>query len=55
MRARYYATRGHMGFHTRDGRESNRTELEGAMAMTGKARLDEIDRSVFWKSRVYRE
>src|ERR1700691_4341377 len=32
-----------------------RTELEGAMAMTGKTRLDEIDRSVFWKSHDYRE
>ena len=32
-----------------------RTELEGAMAMTGRTRLDEIDRSVFWKSRDYRE
>jgi 4-hydroxymandelate oxidase len=32
-----------------------RTELEGAMAMTGKTRLDEIDRSVFWKARDYRE
>jgi 4-hydroxymandelate oxidase len=32
-----------------------RTELEGAMAMTGRTRLDEIDRSVFWKSHDYRE
>jgi 4-hydroxymandelate oxidase len=32
-----------------------RTELEGAMAMTGATRLDEIDRSVFWKSHDYRE
>jgi 4-hydroxymandelate oxidase len=32
-----------------------RTELEGAMAMTGKTRLDEIDRSVFWKAHDYRE
>jgi 4-hydroxymandelate oxidase len=32
-----------------------RTELEGAMAMTGRTRLDEIDRTVFWKSRDYRE
>jgi 4-hydroxymandelate oxidase len=31
-----------------------RTELEGAMAMTGATRLDEIDRSVFWKSHDYR-
>jgi 4-hydroxymandelate oxidase len=31
-----------------------RTELEGAMAMTGRTRLDEIDRSVFWKAH-YRE
>jgi 4-hydroxymandelate oxidase len=30
-----------------------RTELEGAMAMTGRTRLAEIDRSVFWKSRDY--
>jgi len=30
-----------------------RSELEGAMAMTGRTRLDEIDRSVFWKSRDY--
>jgi isopentenyl diphosphate isomerase/L-lactate dehydrogenase-like FMN-dependent dehydrogenase len=30
-----------------------RAELEGAMAMTGRTRLDEIDRSVFWKSRDY--
>ncbi len=32
-----------------------RTELEGAMAMIGRTRLDEIDRSVFWKSHDYRE
>jgi 4-hydroxymandelate oxidase len=31
-----------------------RTELEGAMAMTGRVRLDAIDRSVFWKSADYR-
>ena len=30
-----------------------RTELEAAMAMTGRTRLDEIDRSIFWKSRDY--
>jgi 4-hydroxymandelate oxidase len=30
-----------------------RTELEGAMAMTGRTRLDEIDRSIFWKSPDY--
>jgi 4-hydroxymandelate oxidase len=30
-----------------------RTELEGAMAMTGRTRLDEIDRSIFWKSPEY--
>jgi 4-hydroxymandelate oxidase len=30
-----------------------RSELEGAMAMTGRTRLDEIDRSVFWKSPDY--
>src|SRR5205807_6142881 len=30
-----------------------RTELEGAMAMTGRIRLDEIDRSIFWKSPDY--
>jgi 4-hydroxymandelate oxidase len=30
-----------------------RSELEGAMAMTGRTRLDEIDRSVFWKSHDY--
>lgn len=30
-----------------------RTELEAAMAMTGRTRLAEIDRSVFWKSRDY--
>jgi len=29
------------------------SELEGAMAMTGRTRLDEIDRSVFWQSRDY--
>jgi 4-hydroxymandelate oxidase len=27
-----------------------RTELEAAMAMTGRTRLDQIDRSIFWKS-----
>jgi 4-hydroxymandelate oxidase len=32
-----------------------RTELEGAMAMTGRTRLDEIDRSVFWQSHDYRD
>jgi 4-hydroxymandelate oxidase len=32
-----------------------RTELEGAMAMTGRTRLDAIDRSVFWKAHDYRE
>jgi len=32
-----------------------RTELEGAMAMIGRTRLDEIDRSVFWKSHDCRE
>jgi 4-hydroxymandelate oxidase len=32
-----------------------RTELEGAMAMTGRTRLNGIDRSVFWKSHDYRE
>jgi isopentenyl diphosphate isomerase/L-lactate dehydrogenase-like FMN-dependent dehydrogenase len=32
-----------------------RTELEGAMAMTGRTRLNEIDRSVLWKSHDYRE
>jgi 4-hydroxymandelate oxidase len=31
-----------------------RTELEGAMAMTGRTRLDQIDRSIFWKSPDYR-
>jgi 4-hydroxymandelate oxidase len=31
-----------------------RTELEAAMAMTGRTRLDEIDRSVFWKGHDYR-
>jgi 4-hydroxymandelate oxidase len=30
-----------------------RTELEAAMAMTGRTRLGEIDRSIFWKSRDY--
>ncbi len=30
-----------------------RVELEGAMAMTGRTHLAEIDRSVFWKSRDY--
>jgi 4-hydroxymandelate oxidase len=30
-----------------------RSELEGAMAMTGRTRLDEVDRSVFWKSHDY--
>jgi 4-hydroxymandelate oxidase len=30
-----------------------RTELEVAMAMTGRTRLDQIDRSIFWKSRDY--
>jgi 4-hydroxymandelate oxidase len=30
-----------------------RAELEGAMAMTGRVRLDDIDRSVFWKSSDY--
>ncbi len=30
-----------------------RTELEAAMAMTGRTRLAEIDRTVFWKSRDY--
>ncbi|HEY4380384.1 MAG TPA: alpha-hydroxy acid oxidase [Acidobacteriaceae bacterium] len=30
-----------------------RTELEGAMAMTGRVRLDEVDRSVFWKAADY--
>jgi 4-hydroxymandelate oxidase len=32
-----------------------RAELEGAMAMTGRTRLDDIDRSVFWKAHEYRE
>jgi len=27
--------------------------LEGAMAMTGRTHLTEIDRSVFWKSRDF--
>ena len=31
-----------------------RSELEVAMAMTGRTRLDEMDRSIFWKSRDYR-
>ncbi len=30
-----------------------RSELEGAMAMTGRTHLGEIDRSIFWKSRDY--
>ena len=30
-----------------------RSELEVAMAMTGRTRLDEMDRSIFWKSRDY--
>ncbi|MGA1983458.1 MAG: alpha-hydroxy acid oxidase [Acidobacteriaceae bacterium] len=30
-----------------------RTELEGAMALTGRVRLGEIDRTVFWKSADY--
>jgi 4-hydroxymandelate oxidase len=30
-----------------------RTELEGTMAMTGRVRLNDIDRSVFWKSADY--
>jgi 4-hydroxymandelate oxidase len=30
-----------------------RSELEGAMAMTGRIRLDDIDRSIFWKSPDY--
>ena len=30
-----------------------RSELEGAMALTGRTRLDEIDRSIFWKSSEY--
>jgi 4-hydroxymandelate oxidase len=30
-----------------------RTELEGAMAMTGRVRLADIDRSIFWKSADY--
>lgn len=30
-----------------------RTELEAAMALTGRTRLSEIDRTVFWKSRDY--
>jgi 4-hydroxymandelate oxidase len=30
-----------------------RSELEVAMAMTGRTRLDQIDRSIFWKFRDY--
>ena len=30
-----------------------RTELEAAMSLTGRTRLAEIDRTVFWKSRDY--
>jgi 4-hydroxymandelate oxidase len=30
-----------------------RAELEGAMAMTGRTRLTDIDRSVFWKARDF--
>jgi 4-hydroxymandelate oxidase len=30
-----------------------RSELEVAMAMTGRTRLDEIDRTIFWKSRDF--
>ena len=30
-----------------------RTELECAMALTGRVRLDDIDRTIFWKSRDY--
>jgi 4-hydroxymandelate oxidase len=30
-----------------------RTELEAAMALTGRTKLADIDRSVFWKSRDY--
>ena len=30
-----------------------KTELQAAMALTGRTRLSEIDRSVFWKSRDY--
>ena len=30
-----------------------RTELEGAMALSGRTRLSEIDRSIFWQSRDY--
>jgi len=30
-----------------------RSELEGAMAMTGRVRLDDIDSSVLWKSSDY--
>jgi 4-hydroxymandelate oxidase len=30
-----------------------RSELEAAMALTGRTRLSEIDRSIFWKSRDY--
>jgi 4-hydroxymandelate oxidase len=32
-----------------------RSELEGAMAMTGRTRLAELDRSVFWKSPDYHD
>jgi isopentenyl diphosphate isomerase/L-lactate dehydrogenase-like FMN-dependent dehydrogenase len=30
-----------------------RSELEAAMALMGRTRLSEIDRSIFWKSRDY--
>jgi 4-hydroxymandelate oxidase len=30
-----------------------RTELEGAMAMTGRVRLADVDRGIFWKSADY--
>jgi isopentenyl diphosphate isomerase/L-lactate dehydrogenase-like FMN-dependent dehydrogenase len=30
-----------------------KTELQEAMAMMGRTRLAEIDRTVFWKSRDY--
>ena len=30
-----------------------RSELEVAMALTGRTRLDQIDRTIFWKSRDY--
>jgi len=30
-----------------------RSELEAAMAMTGRTRLEEIDRSVLWKAADY--